>query len=231
MDKAAEKIQLNQQILDEVKAKIPKTTATFPATEESDPYQFVSRIKQYCNSRYKAGSLSKEGYCAFVFIPTTKTRELSIEGSLIRRLISNQSCNLRGKLFVAYDVNLSRLTAIDVASDNEQETYNNICNEIENLERSCQQKLCHVVVDFNVKTTTSFYEGSDADFSVYNFNHDTPEKYTREKLEAFAEKLHEKETKYPASRMKPWKNQKKYELLEGIEDRIVLRFAVHWKTR
>ena len=102
-----------------------------------------------------------------------------------------------------------------------------MCNEIEQLEALCGQALCHVLVDFQTNTATSFPDGAavDPDGSVFSFSKNEPEKFTREKLEEFAENLHVKETKYPLSRTKIWSSQKNYQLIEDAEDRIVLRFA------
>lgn len=214
---------LDHDNISKIQSIVPASTPVFQPTNEEDYLQFISRIKSYLHNRSTLNLLPVSGKCLFVFVPGEMIRRVEEHWSRINRLSTNLDFDLTSTIFLCLNSNISKVRYLKVSGDTDVEIWNNLTDRQEEIEDICESLLCHICVDFALKTAIIHPAGNLDDSLIFDFSKSRKQISIAE-MEVFAEELHEKETKYPNGATKIWVNQTKLELLPQPEDRIVRRF-------
>lgn len=223
-------LKLDDNILDKVKSLVPDNTSPFAQGGDEEQYRFISFIFEYLRNRNTLNLMSSSGVCYFVFIPPEFIRQVENLGCNVASLRKNKGYTLPGKLLLSLDSSLNKTRVINF-SGSDDSIRNQIEEKLQELQECYGNSLFHVVVDHSIQTISAYFNepGTQLDSEceiVINYGKEL-ERFSVERLTAFSEEFHERETKFPTGYTMIWKNQSKYELTDKAEDRIASRFAFY----
>lgn len=227
-----DEIALDQEVLQAVKESVPETRSMFPATDVNEPYEFLSRVKDYCKKRLASNKIDNDGCCAFVFIPQNIQDGFeSLQKGYTEhwQLATKYSISLNAKIFFIFDSRLKISGEFPIAS-NDADIHRILCQQISEIEQELGTPVSHVLVDLKTYEIFEFVAGTECIPQRFDLNEDT-KAINKSELEDFARQLHEESTKTPNGYLKIWEASSKKKLVSGTEDMIVRHFAQHLKYK
>jgi len=226
-------LKLDDNILDKVKSLVPDNTSPFAQGGDEEQYRFISFVCEYLRNRNALNLMPSSGVCYFVFIPPEFIRQVENLGDNIASLRKNKGYELPGKLLLSLDSSLHKTRVINF-SGSDDSIRNQLEEKLQELQECFGKNLFHVVVDHSIQTISAYFNEPstqlDGGYEITIDYGKALERFSIERLNAFSEEFHEKETKLPTCYTMIWKNQSKYELTDKAEDRIASRFAFYLTT-
>ncbi|MEB2702626.1 hypothetical protein [Citrobacter koseri] len=214
--------------VEKTRQSIPESSSSLPSNSSADPYSFIAKVKSYLNNKIKVSNDIKSiGDCLFVLVPNDIKRNLENLGQEVNRFFSFTAINIKGKVILSLDTNLSRVRIIDTEYDkcnSDIDIQNMFSSEIDNILKLNPKTLCYARYENENSVLTSYPEGDE------NEGESSPiitKKviYNCSDLEKHTNDFYSKELMYPSSTMMIWDSQKEFTLTKKAETRISVRLA------
>ncbi|HBE9180652.1 TPA: hypothetical protein KNH08_003560 [Serratia fonticola] len=227
-------IIMEQESVQKTRMTIPDSSSSLPPNVSAEPYSFIAKIKSYLIKRHLLSEDTENiGDCLFILIPNESKRDIEEFGRGVTRFFTSSTINIKGKVILSLDSNLSRVRIIETnyhECKDDVDVINLFSSEVDKISGHTSTPLCYAIYEHKSNIITSYPDGEDGIEDCYKVETNKIV-YSCSDLENHAHDFYVKELKYPSAGMVIWDNAKDYALAKKTEDRISARLTISLREK